>query len=109
VNEAVHVSGFFFGNVIRDIETLDLSGKFAGKVACIKLRDQVNARCSGKQVGPGVGHGIAYRANTTKTCHNDTTTAHSVILKKKPEKTVSGFSGLMTAKAKAGSLGPQAF
>jgi hypothetical protein len=37
---------------------------------------------AGKQVGPGLGHGITYRADAAQTCHDDTTTAHSEILKR---------------------------
>src|SRR5665647_528604 len=84
VNEAVHIPGFFFGNVIRDIETLDLTCKFTGKVAHIKMRNQVNARRSGKHADPGIGHGIAYRADTTQTGHNDTTMVHSCLLYTSP-------------------------
>ena len=82
VDEAIHVSGFFFRDVVSDIETLDLTGKLAGKVARIKLRDQINAGFPGQQVGPRFSHSVTHRTNAPQTCHDDTTTTHSEILEK---------------------------
>ena len=82
MDKAVHVPGFFFGDVILDVKTFYFTRKLTGKVACIKLRDEINARLSREQVFPRLRNSVAHGADTTQTCHDDTTTTHSLILKK---------------------------
>jgi hypothetical protein len=66
---------------------------------------QVNAGGSGKDAGPGLGHGISYRADTTQTCDDNTTTAHSVILKKNLKRPLAAFQAGDDKGGKALSFG----
>jgi hypothetical protein len=47
VDEPVHVPGFLFRNVVRDIEAGGFSCKLAGKAGSIKLGDEVDTGISG--------------------------------------------------------------
>ena len=44
MDKPVHVPGFFFGIVIRDIETLDFTCELAGEVIRIKLRNRARSK-----------------------------------------------------------------
>ena len=93
MDEGVHVPGFFFGDVIADLETLDLACDLAGKGRGIKFGNQVNAGLPGQQVGPIFGHRVTHGADTTQTCHYNAATAHAQILEKNSKGRERPFGG----------------
>jgi hypothetical protein len=48
MDEGIHVTGFFTGDVILDIETFDLTRKMRGEGGGIKFSDGRDAGLSGK-------------------------------------------------------------
>jgi hypothetical protein len=76
VDEGVHVAGLLAGEVILDIEALDLAGNAAGEGGRIETRDAVDAAAPGHQVGPTLGHAVAHRADQPEAGNDDAATAH---------------------------------
>ena len=74
MDEAIHVPGFLGGDVILDLEALDLTREMARHAAGVEAGDGGNAGTSGEDVGPAFGNGIADRADQAKTCNDDTAT-----------------------------------
>jgi hypothetical protein len=52
MNEGIHVTGLFTGDVILDIESLDLTRKMRGEGGGIKLGDGRDAGLSGEKRVP---------------------------------------------------------
>ncbi len=77
VDEGVHVPGFLAGDVVLDIEALDLACNPAGEVRRIKAGDGTYTGAPSQQVGPAVLHGIAHRADETQPGDDDAPARHA--------------------------------
>ena len=76
VNKGVHSPRLFGADIGLQLEILDLARDLAGHGRGVKLADGADARLAGEQSGPGLGDGIAHRADATEPGDDNAATSH---------------------------------
>ena len=74
MNKAAHLFDFFFLDEIERIEVLDFRGYGASKAGRVKPGDRSYAALACQEICPGLGTGVAHRANQAQSRDDDPTT-----------------------------------
>ena len=73
MDEGIHGARLLGGDILVDLEPLDLTRDLAGKVRCIETGDPADAGTAGDEVRPGFAYGIAYGSDAPEASHNNAT------------------------------------
>ena len=63
MDKGIHVTSFFSGDVVLDVEAFDLTSELASKSGWIELGNGIDAGLASNQIGPRFLHRVTHGGN----------------------------------------------